>query len=840
MFALFNCYFFFASNNSFGQVESPLIPLKQVLDTIAAHHQVKFNYAEQDIASYSIQPPEAIMPLNAKLVYVANRTTLSYKITGSYIVIYKSEKPVFKKFCAYVIDEFGTTLESASVQISDSKNIVTGKDGYFELNTTLPEEIYVAHVGYERVTVKTTEYTGDCIKITLPIIALELKEIVAERYLTTGISKEKDGSFTITPEKFGILPGLTEPDVLLTMQQLPGITSIDETVSNINVRGGTHDQNLFMWNGIRLFQTGHFFGLISAINPNIANSITISKNGTSAFYGESVSSVVDISSRTKNITGGTTSIGTNMINIDFYTDAKISDKASIKLSARRAFTDMLDFPTYSKYSERIFQNTVVTELANSNDVNYKSDKEFHFYDFTAQYHQKIADKHDLYLHLIGIENDLDFTQGTIDVTNVVTTLSGLDQETFGGSLGWKTQWNENQDSRLDVYSSYYSVDGTDEDLTTNQLTEQQNKIYNSGFRFGHTTLLTSMYKFHSGYQFDYLEVVNTNKINEPSFIRNNKQTLRTHAVIGELEYNAEEQDIYVRSGIRFNYIQQLNELYVEPRLQFNYRINNAWQMEVLAELKSQTTSQVVEFQDDFLGLENKRWVLANNLDVPVQHSSRISGSIAYREKGWLVSVDNFYKKVNGITTYSQAFQNQLETVQATGNYSVYGTEFLVQKQFKNFYTWLSYTWNNNNYTFRNVEPQKFPSSFEISHIMNTAAIYEWQNFKVSLGSKWFTGRPTTNPLINIPVYDNDGNPSVFYEFPNSDNLDNFFQVNFSASYGIELDYDTHIQFGLSVLNIFNRKNIINRYYRINANDDIEIVDTFSVLRTPNALIKITF
>lgn len=60
--------------------------------------------------------------------------------------------------------------------------------------------------------------------------------------------------------EFGILPGLIEPDILQTVQALPGIKSIDETVSDINVRGGTNDQNLILWNGIKMYQSGHFLG----------------------------------------------------------------------------------------------------------------------------------------------------------------------------------------------------------------------------------------------------------------------------------------------------------------------------------------------------------------------------------------------------------------------------------------------------------------------------------------------------------------------------------------------------------------------------------------------------
>ncbi|WP_372937409.1 TonB-dependent receptor plug domain-containing protein [Seonamhaeicola sp.] len=121
-----------------------------------------------------------------------------------------------------------------------------------------------------------------------------LEEVIVTNYLTTGLTKFNDGSITIKPETFGILPGLIEPDVLQTIQALPGVISTDETVSNINVRGGTHDQNLLLWDGIKMYQSGHFFGLISAFNPYIPKKINVYKNGTSAKYGEGISSIIDM------------------------------------------------------------------------------------------------------------------------------------------------------------------------------------------------------------------------------------------------------------------------------------------------------------------------------------------------------------------------------------------------------------------------------------------------------------------------------------------------------------------------------------------------------------------
>ena len=824
---------------SFGQDEKKSIELKIILDEIAIQYNVKFNYAEDNIVGHSIFPPPKTLPLKAKLVYIANRTLLNFKDLGDYIVIYANAKPG-KKRCAYIIDEFGSSVDNAVIQLPDNKKIVTRHDGYFEIPETITGSIYIDHLNFAPVTINAKDFSDDCKEIVLQLKSLELEELITERYLATGISKKKDGSFTIKPKKFGILPGLIEPDVLLTMQQLPGIRSIDETVSNINVRGGTHDQNLFLWNGIRLYQTGHFFGLISALNPNLANEVKIFKNGTSAFYGESVSSAVDISSHTQDIGNGNFTVGSNMINVDFYTKIKASDKANFEVSARRSFTDVFDLPTYSKYSKRIFQNTVVTSLENSTDVNYKSDKEFYFYDFTGQYHQKFGTKHDLYVDVIGINNNLDFTQGTINSVTVVTEISSLRQLTLGASAGLKTQWNDRHSTEAGIYTSYYSVDGRNASVETQQVMEQGNNILDIGIKLADNRKLGALYHLHTGYQFNEIGVKNTDKVNEPSYSREVKDVLRTHAAIGELEYDSENARLHARGGLRLNYIEQFSMAYAEPRLQLIYMLAPSWQIETLAEMKSQTSSQVVELQGDFLGIEKRRWILSNDKDIPVQRSRQVSAGITFKENGWLISLENFYKKVKGITTGGQGFQDQLELRNDIGSYSVYGSEFLVQKQFKGFYTWLSYSFNNNNYTFDNFSSQKFPSNFEISHTINTAAIYEWNKFKIALGSKWYTGRPVTLPISNEPNLATLKKPEIIYNFPNSDNIANFFQVNFSASYVIKATEKSQLQLGISVQNIFNRQNIINRYYRISSTNTIEEVNTYGLQRTPNALIKFTF
>lgn len=830
---------FFIVPHSYGQDENKSVALKSILSGISKQHHVKFNYLEEDVAGKYIFAPEARLPLKAKLTFISNRTLLNFKQIGIYIAISAPEKqqpsPVQ---CAFVTDDTGTPIENAVVQYGTT-TVLTGSDGYFEFPKEI-KQVFVEHVAFATKTFPIPETYGDCAEIRMEPVVQELQEIVTERYLATGITKQKNGSYNIKPSKFGILPGLVEADVLQAMQQLPGINSVDETVSNINVRGGTHDQNLFTWNGIRLFQTGHFFGLISALNPNLAHEIKISKNGTSAFFGESVSSTVDITSHPDEIGNTKGSIGTNMIGVDAYARVKASPTANIELSARRSFTDVLDFPTYTKYSQRIFQNTVVTGLTGGNDIYYKSDKEFYFYDFTAQYHQKIGTRHHLYVDGLGINNKLDFTQSAFMPFGLVIKTSNLSQLTLGGTATWRTNWNEHHSSEASFYASYYNVDALNSGLEYGRNTLQQNIIIDAGLRAAHTYKLDNGLQLQGGYQYNEIGVKNRDLINQPQYSREVKDVLRTHALIAQAEYNNPENPLYILGGMRLNYIEEFGLVYAEPRLDITYTLAQDWKAHIKAERKSQAASQIVELQEDFLGIEKRRWVLANNNDIPVQRSSQAAMGITYKRNGWLIALDNFYKKVNGITTRSQAFQNQFELTEASGFYEVYGSEFLIQKQLKHFYVWLSYAYNHNQYHFSTLDPPGFPNNFELPHTINNAVTYEFKNLKIALGSKFFSGRPYTPPLINLPVPE-DGASSIVYDYPNGRRLASYFQVNFSASYSMPLSKKINMMAGVSVLNIFNRRNTLNRYYRLNSTEDgIEVVNTYGLFRTPNATIKLSF
>lgn len=824
--------------NSYSQNSDGTVLLKTIFKKIETQHKVTFNYIEDEIAIFKIVPPEEKLTLDKKLNYISKQTQLEFKFVSDNYISIVNNKNLDKPLCGYLIDS--TTqlpIESATISIKDANyTAISNEKGYFELQVRSPNSIEITHVNYEKSTISPIDlYKSNCPTLQLKPIEYQLDEVITTVYLAKGISKKLDGSYEIKPKKFGLLPGLTEPDVFQTMLQLPGIMSEDETISNINVRGGTHDQNLFLWNGIRLFQTGHFYGLISVLNPNLAQKVNINKNGSSAFLGEGVSSTVNITTNSETATNSS-SVGVNMINVDFNSSIKTSKKSSLELSGRRSLTDLWTSPTYKSYLNRVFQNTVVTALSDNANIKYETEEKFYFYDATLKFHQKIKEKTNLIFNLITISNQLDLNQSKFENNTTIRRESRLNQQTLAGSVDFNTVWNDRNSSQIIAYGSFYKVDSENQAIEGNQIFNQENTILDTNVLFKNNHVLNKKFTFKNGYQFNEIGIRNFDKVNSPLFSKSIKDILHIHALIAELNYVSTNTKLNATLGFRQNYISQLQEFISEPRLQLNYAVTSNFKLEVLGEMKSQNSSQIVDLQQDFLGIEKRRWMLANNTDAPITKSNQASIGFTFKKKNWLITLDNFYKKVSGISSRSQSFQNQLETLKINGEYRVLGSELLIQKQISNMIAWLTYTYSKNDYTFTDFTPSTFPNNFENQHQVNSGIIYDYKNLKLALGARWFTGKPTTLPLNNTIV-----NNQIVYSEPNSSRLDDYFQLNFSAGYTVELGKNSKLQMGASVQNLLDAKNIINQYFRINQNTStIEKVNTYALERTPNAYLRFSF
>ncbi|MEZ4802202.1 MAG: TonB-dependent receptor [Gelidibacter sp.] len=668
-------------------------------------------------------------------------------------------------------------------------------------------------------------------------IVQKLEEVVISNYLTKGISKKSDGKITIDTEDFGILPGLTEPDILQSIQALPGVLSADETVSNINVRGGTHDQNLILWDGIKMYQSGHFFGLVSAFNPYLTKFVNVSKNGTSVKYGDGVSSVIDLQQSNALDQDFKAGVGFNLLNAGGFAKVPLSKKMEVQVSARRSITDFIYTPTYDQYLKRVFQDSDFSNSQQNSDTTISNNERFYFYDFSTKLLYDITDSDQWRFNFATINNSLNYDESSTVESVEQSLQSNLQQKNLVTGLQYLKYWNSNLTTTAQVYLSTYDLDATNVNLTDDFSLIQENKVKDLGLKINATNHIDNNLKLHSGYQFSEVSVSNSERIDNPDFNSFVKRINRTHSIYSEAEFTSGNKNTYARIGLRINYVDKFGEFFTEPRIAISHKFNNKFRLEFLAEFKSQTVSQTIDLQDDFLGIEKRRWILSDNEDIPIIESKQASIGLHYNKNKLLLSAEAFIKDVDGITSRSQGFQNQYQFVNEIGRYQTKGVDILANKQFEKFSAWLSYSFSTNDYEFDNLNNgNRFPNNVDIQHAVTLAGIYNVNPFKMALGLNYHSGKPTTIPLET----QSSGASFIEYDSPNSKRIPSYIRADISAIYQFKITKTSKATIGASVWNLFDRKNILNRYYILNNDHAISKVENQSLGITPNMSFRIWF
>ncbi|MFY0629680.1 MAG: TonB-dependent receptor [Flavobacteriaceae bacterium] len=842
----------FSQNKEF--VSYTDVPLDTVILELQKKFDVIISYNSKITESKKVTLNKVPLTLSKILSEIENQTKLVFvKIDARNYALQIKETPT--QICGYVFDN-KTKEKLLNVSVFQTKTpigTITNDDGYFELiNLTTKNDIHVRFLGYEKQIIPLDNFeSGKCISFYLEEETFSLNEIVLSEYLTKGFYKNKDGSIEATPNKFQVLPELIEPDILQSAQLIPGIQSPDETATGLNIRGGTPDQNLILWDGIKMYQYDHFFGMISSFNPYIVEDVKLFKNAASARYRSHLSGVIDIQSHSKIPKKTEAGIGMNMIYTDGYIKTPISDNVGIILSARRSFSDVIETVTFDEFSEQIFQNTRITDTDETfSDALSKTNNTFYFIDFTAKVIAKLKDESMLTISSIYSKNELNF-ESQFDEINQRTN-DELDINNKGLSANWEKNWGDGFKTKVNSTISNYQFNYLGQELLLDLFdyeTLKQNDVLDVGLLVQADYKINEKHLLVSGYNFAFNElsyaIANTSDVifNDDFLISSQNTKNATHSLFGEHHYKSDNW--FVNTGLRANYFTNISKFFLEPRVHVSRKINNHINATLSAEKQYQSVSQVIEFETQNFGLENQVWVLANNQGIPLLESEQVSIGANFKKNDWYLDIDTYYKKIRNLTSITKGF-NRRSIGFSIGQSSILGVDVLLKKKIQNFTSLISYSLTRNNFDFGDLNNQEsFPGNFDIRHYLSLIQSLRLKNIELSLGWKFRTPRPYTpaNGLIG----DNASNIAIDYGPINSQQLNIYHRLDLSATYKFKLFSSNQVNtiFGFSLLNVYNNKSVLNRTYRIiidekNVTYQLRETDKISLGRTPNFIFRLEF
>lgn len=239
----------------------------------------------------------------------------------------------------------GEPVIGAAVYIqSPSIGVSTDQFGYYALTLPLGRHDLLIRGSGIKNTKRQILLQGDGqLEIEVEEDITPLKEVVIEAEkdknvagMQMGLEKLDIKTMRQVPTAFG------ETDILRIVLTLPGVKSVGEGNTGMNVRGGATDQNLILFNDATIYNPSHLFGFFSAFNPDILKTVELYKSAIPAKYGGRLASVLEIATRDGNKKQFSGAGGIGLLTSRLTLEGPIiKDKSSFLVGGRSTYSDWI-------------------------------------------------------------------------------------------------------------------------------------------------------------------------------------------------------------------------------------------------------------------------------------------------------------------------------------------------------------------------------------------------------------------------------------------------------------------------------------------------------------------
>jgi len=207
-----------------------------------------------------------------------------------------------------VHDAAGVAVGGAAVTLEapgqTARTVGTDALGSFRLTSVAPGDyvLTVAALGFAAAEVDVTVGSGATVDLDIEMEqrAIEVEGVSVEVQRSRDRMRfEEIGGATVREldlAELRAVPGVAEVDPVRAVEVLPGVVSTSDFSASFHVRGGSHDQNLILLDGVPIFSPFHLGGLFSVFNADMIDRVELESGGFSAKHGGRVSSVLSIES----------------------------------------------------------------------------------------------------------------------------------------------------------------------------------------------------------------------------------------------------------------------------------------------------------------------------------------------------------------------------------------------------------------------------------------------------------------------------------------------------------------------------------------------------------------
>ena len=412
------------------------VSLEQAFQIIEQQTSFRFFYIKEDVPlNEKLKLYQGEESLYQILQGFANKFGLAFSRINNQIVVKKTTVVQFETYNVSGIVYDASTHEplvfTNIIVKGTEQGMATDAKGKFSFN--LPQgrdTLRFSYVGYKAVEFPISLDKDIQLSINLFAMDVLLQDVTIYAYQGGDSELKSTSALSLQSEKIKTSTSIF-PDVLRSVQMLPGVSTNNEFTAKFNVRGGNPDENLVLVNGTQvddpfhLKEAGNYS--IGILNTDMVNKMDLMTGGFPARYGDKMSSVLNVEYRegNKERYSGTASL--SLTDVDILAEGPLSEKGSFIVGARK---------TYLEYIFKVAnQNTAVVPT---------------FYDIQGVIDYSLNAGNKLLFKFIYAEDEL--------AENPTTNRSGPYQY-YSVSDGFThtQQWGDSNNSQAQYYSTLLAL-----------------------------------------------------------------------------------------------------------------------------------------------------------------------------------------------------------------------------------------------------------------------------------------------------------------------------------------------------------------------------------------------
>jgi outer membrane cobalamin receptor len=834
------------------------VPLKTALDSLIEAQRVSVVYQDHHMEGKQTSARCVDCTLEDALNILLLDQSLQWKKKGKqFIVVSTLHSKIKNEFIIKGIVRDGLTGEPipyANVHIYNThRGDITNGDGYFSIASKLDScFLNISYIGYE--TVQIPLLFPDFID-TLRVIEISPKVIRAEGITVAGDDIEffsqplQTGQLSFSPRHIASLPKLGETDIFRSLKLLPGIQIGNVGTAGLFIRGGTPDQNLILLDGMSVYQTDHFYGFFSAINSEAIKDVQIYKGGIPAKYGGRTSSVIELTGKQGNTKKRGISIYSNLLTAGLTYEEPLFEQGSLFLTYRSSFSHF--------YKTFLFDHiyNFLTDGEGQNSLSFSTDStdyspKLSFYDFNG----KVT-------FMPNNHNVLSFSyfSGRDDMERIYE----FPQEQYINRIKDASQWVNNSKSfkwsRIFGTTFYFQFLVSNSQYSSNSF--QNRYIPSDSSEFVIPVIDGNKFSDFT-VNFDNEWALNSSNELEFGLSRRQYNThFKKNTSPKEIAYQAVLNSVYFQDrwkykpimeiiyGLRISDFSLLDKVYLEPRISFTYLFSDYISLKGSLDKYTQFLHR---FSNDFMiGGKKYVWLLSSGMLKPIS-SDQINLGIHYDDMNMTSEVTVFKRDFNNLTNFSYlqfpsdtyALENNRtkENNVYIGSGSSWGVELLIQKKTGPIRGWISYSFGSTEYSFPDSiinQGNPFPANHDRNHELKSVLTSSHNNWDFTVTGIISSGSVFTSQGMI-------GSSDIFPEsiVPDSSITMNSSRLPFVQRVDVSITkhfnlYSMNWELGLSVFNLFDRKNISHNKYITVENSGIEITDVKMLGFTPTVHIRLS-